>query len=157
MEQRIEKLERQCRWYRNLFILAGLIAVALVTWGATKPIPDLIQARMFQVVDSNGKTSMILGEDRGYGQFALLGPKGLLVTIGSNDVIGTGLVTVLSTRHKGSVTLVGSGYSGNGGVIQLTNKNREKVVKLLVDKYGNGVVGIYNRKGKGRTLKPGPQ
>jgi mono/diheme cytochrome c family protein len=27
MEQRIEKLERQCRWYRNLFILAGLMLV----------------------------------------------------------------------------------------------------------------------------------
>lgn len=25
MEQRIAKLERQCRFYRNLFILAGLV------------------------------------------------------------------------------------------------------------------------------------
>jgi hypothetical protein len=24
------------------------------------------------------------------------------------------------------------------------------------DDYGNGVVGAYNRKGMGRTLKPGP-
>ena len=33
MEQRIEKLERQCRWYRNLFVLAGLVIVALLAHG----------------------------------------------------------------------------------------------------------------------------
>ena len=36
------------------------------------------------------------------------------------------------------------------------NKTGEGVVHLSVDDYGNGVVGAYNRKGKGRTLKPGP-
>ncbi len=29
-------------------------------------------------------------------------------------------------------------------------------IPLSVDDYGNGVIGAYNRKGKGRTLKPGP-
>ncbi len=27
---------------------------------------------------------------------------------------------------------------------------------LAADEYGNGVVGAWNRKGMGRTLKPGP-
>ena len=27
---------------------------------------------------------------------------------------------------------------------------------MSADEYGNGKVGVYNRKGKGRTLKPGP-
>ena len=55
VEQRIEKLERQCRWYRNLFILAGLIAVALVTWGAAKPLPKVIRANQFEVWNDHGK------------------------------------------------------------------------------------------------------
>jgi hypothetical protein len=29
-------------------------------------------------------------------------------------------------------------------------------VTMSADEYGNGVVGAYNRKGKGRTLQPGP-
>ena len=33
------------------------------------------------------------------------------------------------------------------------NKTGEGVVQLSVDDYGNGVVGAYNRKGKGRTLE----
>ena len=32
----------------------------------------------------------------------------------------------------------------------------EDVVQLHVDDYGNGVVGVYNRKGKGRKVEPGP-
>ena len=32
----------------------------------------------------------------------------------------------------------------------------EMIANMSADKDGNGVVGAYNRKGKGRTLKPGP-
>ena len=32
----------------------------------------------------------------------------------------------------------------------------EEIVDLMADEYGNGVVGAWNRKGKGRTLEPGP-
>jgi hypothetical protein len=44
----------------------------------------------------------------------------------------------------------------NGGIIDVENKTGEKVVQLYADEYGNGVVGAWNRKGKGRTLQPGP-
>ena len=45
----------------------------------------------------------------------------------------------------------------NGGIVQVFNKTGEEIVQLYTDEYGNGVVGAYNRKGKGRTLKPGPR
>ena len=44
----------------------------------------------------------------------------------------------------------------NGGEIVVVDKTGEEVVQLYADEYGNGVVGAYNRKGKGRTLQPGP-
>ena len=34
------------------------------------------------------------------------------------------------------------------------NKTGEGVVQMTADEYGNGVVGAYNRKGVGTTLKP---
>ena len=36
------------------------------------------------------------------------------------------------------------------------HKTGESIVQMYADEYGNGVVGAYNRKGKGRTLEPGP-
>ena len=43
----------------------------------------------------------------------------------------------------------------NGGALGINKKTGEAVVGLVADEYGNGVVGAYNRKGKGRTLQPG--
>jgi len=45
--------------------------------------------------------------------------------------------------------------SGNGGYLTLSNKEGERVISLLVDGDGNGVVGAYDRKGVGKELKPG--
>ena len=52
--------------------------------------------------------------------------------------------------------LVALGTSDNGGVINVVNKTGETVVQMYADEYGNGLVGAYNRKGRGRTLQPGP-
>ena len=38
----------------------------------------------------------------------------------------------------------------------LFNKTGEGIVDIYADEYGNGLVGAWNRKGKGRTLQPVP-
>lgn len=44
----------------------------------------------------------------------------------------------------------------DGARVKLYNKTGEGVVEIYADKYGNGVVGAFDRKGMGKTLKPGP-
>jgi hypothetical protein len=58
--------------------------------------------------------------------------------------------------EKSGVFIEGEGGPGESGEIVIRNKTGESVVHLYADKYGKGVVGAYNRKGMGRTLKPGP-
>jgi hypothetical protein len=41
-------------------------------------------------------------------------------------------------------------------MVAVRNKTGEEIVQLYAEEYGNGVVYAGNRKGKGRTLKPGP-
>ena len=43
-----------------------------------------------------------------------------------------------------------------GGYLNISNKTGKEVVQAYADEYGNGVVGAYNHKRKGRMLKPGP-
>ena len=52
--------------------------------------------------------------------------------------------------------LVGLNTSDNGGMIYVSNKTGETIAVMEADEYGNGLVGAYNRKGKGKQLKPGP-
>jgi hypothetical protein len=42
-----------------------------------------------------------------------------------------------------------------GGVLHVLNKIGERVAGISTDDDGNGYVGAFNRKGKGRTLRPG--
>jgi len=73
------------------------------------------------------------------------------------------LVTLTSTVNGGRVdtyqpngkTLVELGAGPNGGLIDILNKTGEVIAQMYADDYGNGKVTAWNRKGKGRTLKPG--
>ena len=175
-ERRIGKLERDNRWYRNLFIFTWLIVVVLITWGATKPTPEVIRARRIEVVDKNGQVGAALGAWEGWGALTLFnkgkpgfnvsqsitgggrvhvyGPTGkaLIELSGSS---GVARIIIKNSNGEDSIQIYGGIASGTGGIVRLYNKTREMAVHLYADEYGNGVVGAYNRKGQGRTLRPG--
>ena len=52
--------------------------------------------------------------------------------------------------------LEGANLEGAVSVPELSAKQEEDACRSNCGYYGNGVVGSWNRKGKGRTLKPGP-
>jgi hypothetical protein len=68
-------------------------------------------------------------------------------------VDGKGVVTTNQPNGKPVGTPTST---DNGGAIRVLNKVGEDIAQMYADEYGNGVVGAYNRKGRGRTLQPGP-
>ena len=92
-----------------------------------------------------------------------------MITVGYGGVEtrsakGKRLVTLTSTVNGGRVDtyqpngkmLVELGAGPNGGLIDILNMTGESIANMYADAYGNGEVGAWNRKGKGRTLQPGP-
>ena len=77
-----------------------------------------------------------------------------LSSAGASDG-GNGLLKVMSKTGT-DLIYAGGSTSGNGFHFEGFNKTGEGVVQLSADDYGNGVVWAGNRKGKGRSLKPGP-
>ena len=69
---------------------------------------------------------------------------------------GSGRVQVNGPKNSPGVTIQGRESAGLGGFLQVTNKDKEPVIQLSIDKNGNGLVGAFDRKGNGRVLKPGP-
>ena len=105
--------------------------------------------------------------------------EGLYVVALDSSIDGSGFVETISAKNgtkkrlvqltskvdgNGSVRtyqdnvreLVRLGATDSGGFISVYNKMGEDIATMYADEYGNGVVGAWNRKGKGRTLKPGP-
>ena len=76
-----------------------------------------------------------------------------LISAGATGGDGDGQLLVMS-KNGDIRTQIGS--DEDGFMISGYNKTGDNVVHLYADEYGNGVVGVRDRKGKGRTLQPGP-
>ena len=157
IEQRLARVERQNRIFKGIFNLAGLAVAALIFYGATKPIPDVIRAREFQAVNEAGRVVVEMKSWELGGWIKTYSAMGTLYSsvLLSHDGSGHGSLSVYDKDGNRKIYL-GGNKRGNGGVIFIINEMGAPVVRLRVDEYGNGLVGAYSRKGEGRTLKPGP-
>ncbi len=66
------------------------------------------------------------------------------------------VVMVAATGRKVSEFDIGRFDLLIAKTIVVTNDARQEIVQMYADEDGNGVVGVYNRKGGGAELKPGP-
>ena len=135
IEQRLDQLEKR---NKRLTIALTLTVVA----------------RTVYVENDSGKIVVGLSaNDGGGGLVKTYSAKGKDLVRLSATVDGNGTVTTYQPNGKRLVDLTAS---DNGGMVCVSNKTGEVIVDLNADEYGNGVVGAWNRKGKGRTLQPGP-
>ena len=143
-------------------LLSGVCIMLLM--GQAKPnmsgVHDSITTKNLNIVNDKGDVvgGFSSGVDDG-GYFTILDSKGKhVVSAMSAESAKTpshGII-FLECGGKTRLMLSGAGDDNHGGYVHLYNKTDESVVQLGVDEYGNGVVGAFNRKGKGRTLQPGP-
>ena len=131
--------------------------------GSLCSIADSNGTRRIELASLNGTSGLILRDQKeeirvmilghlGAAQFEMYNSKGVDgIKIITNDILPgcfvfdkTGKRAILITSDE------------NGGLMGILNKTDESVVLLHADEYGNGVVGAFNRKGKGKTLTPGP-
>ncbi|MDA7668808.1 hypothetical protein N8596_00905 [bacterium] len=175
-EDRIENLQSQVRRQRRWNIALGVVVVVGGLMAATgvRSVPDVIQAKSFEVVNDEGKAVVLLesvlfkGEH--YGQVATQNGKGqALVRLGAN-ADGCGLVGtqngkgqelvklavttdgqgVIETKNGKGLVLVHIGVTADGGSIATTNGKDRILVQLGANTDGNGSVVTQN--GKGGTL-----
>lgn len=126
----------------------------ITTYGATgNKLVELAQTEgnygsVFTYAPS-GQSIVSLGvENEGYG------------TVRTFNTSGQNLVSLFSYNGNGRLTtfnssgqpLVGLGSTENGGEAVVFNKTGERIITLRPDEYGNGQVGAWNRKGKGRVF-----
>ena len=117
----------------------GVIVLEGIGGSETKLDGSTIQCRWVKVVNDAGHEIVELG--RGYSAKE------------RENLRGCGMIQVRD--ELGHLThAIGSRYTG--GTIEVHNRTGEKIVTMYSDEYGNGVVGAWNRQGKGRTLTPAP-
>jgi WD40 repeat protein len=115
---------------------------------------EMVATRHINVMNDAGKVVVTLSaNDDGNGMIRTRSAKGNdLVDLTSTEG-GNGTVRTFQPNGKKLVML---GSTDNGGGVVVLNKTGEMIAEMKADDYGNGVVWAGNRKGKGRTLQPGP-
>jgi hypothetical protein len=164
IEQRLEQVEQQnqriLRTNKRLTVALTMTVVAMaavVTMAATgqkRGDFDIVKARHIFVTNDAGLVVVALGASvDGDGLVQTLSAKGKhLVDLTAS--VGGDYGTVETYQPNGK-ELVMLGATDNGGGVVVFNKTGEFIAEMSADEYGNGVVGAYSRKGKGRTLQPG--
>ena len=158
LEQRLERLEKHNRRLTTALTLTVVAMCAVVTMAAAELKDgyfDEVVARNIWVMNDAGEFVVSLGaDDDGNGAVLTQSTEGKMLVLLSSTVDGQGTVTTYYQLN--GKELVDLGATDNGGLIMVYNKTGEGIVQMGADEYGNGLVGAYNRRGMGRTLKPGP-
>ena len=128
-EERINGLETQVRTLKRIVYGFGCLLVAGVVVSATslQTVPDVIQAKKFEVLSDDGNPVVVLSSqvlDRGidvtdnvyYGSVSALNSNGgTLVKIGSNNCNGTGQVATFN-GHDRFLVLLGYNQDSTPGL-----------------------------------------
>ena len=159
IEQRLERLERRANRYRNALVMLVMSVCCVALIGPTTD-DGIIRGKELFITNDEGRSLIIAGQsdDSENGLLVVFSKTGKDLIYAGTDkggADGDGILTVSSKTGK-DLIYAGAGKSGNGFFFEGFNKTGEGVVQLYADEYGNGVVGAYNRKGKGRTLESGP-
>lgn len=177
LEQRLEKLEKKLRIYQFAFIAIILVSGFFIVSAFNKkaPVPDLIQAKEFQVVDDQGNTFVSLKKDYDAGTILVYNSSGIPLidmysTAGTGAVLtktqngkyacymgayntGAGQIKVYNIDEK-AADEIGS-TTNNYGYVGVNNTNQDNILSITTTSNGDGIVSVYNRY-KNRICVLGP-
>ncbi|RTZ91264.1 MAG: hypothetical protein DSY81_06675 [Bacillota bacterium] len=108
-------------------------------------VPDLIQAKRFEVVNDEGKVVASFYANMGGGMLSFSNKDGEVVAgLGSDEVNGGG---VLGINNKDGKRVAGIHADENGGVARVFNNKFTEVAGIRATPDG-GVLGLFNNEGK---------
>jgi len=151
IEMRIQKLEATNRRYKTtLIIMIALFATIFMAFRNPTTVPDVIQAKRFEVVDDNGNVLIKLDQDDG---------KGIIKTYNKE---GKKLVNITyTTKQEGYIGLedgkgqetirFSSSNDGGGGYIGIFNPTGKRTMTLCNDNSG-GNIYVGNSNGDSRAI-----
>ena len=160
-EDRIESLEnqlriqqsqvrRQRRW--NIALGAVVVVGGLMAATGVRSVPDVIQAKKFEVVNDEGKSVVVLRSIQGHGLIASNDKNGVLTFVVVNAVGKGGVFegSMQTLNSKGQKLVELGATTGGNGFVKTQNGKGQTLVELSATTDGEGVVTTQN--GKGQTL-----
>lgn len=148
IEQRLNKLEKSVRFYKQIsFLFIAVIGILVfMSFDRKKtPVDDVVKAKEFQVVDDYGKVFLSMKKDENAGQVDLYNSYGTkILTLTSSD---GGAGTVIGRDAGGRKIYRLINVKGGGGSIDVYNTNEVMADELTITDRNTGYLEVNNSDG----------
>jgi hypothetical protein len=149
LEQRVARLEKHIKFYQLSFIglfISGLALLFMSFDRQKNAVPELLQAKKFQVVDENNRVLVEINKEGGNGQLSTFTPNGRrLVSL----ITSSGGAGGINTFDKsGDVLFKVTNTDVGGGYLALFNGEGKEVVETGVTTSETGYIRVNNRVGE---------
>jgi len=169
IEMRLQKLEATNSRYKTIIsVMIASFAIIFMAFKEPTAVPDVIQAKKFQVVDDNGNILINLAQDNGKGvikTYNTEGKKLVNITYTTNDEGylaledgkgqemlrfsssndgGGGYIGFFSPSGKRTMSLFND---NDGGNIYVNNSDGDKRAAMQCNSSSGGFLGLYNSTG----------
>ena len=154
MQNEITELRNQVRTLKRIVYGFGCLLVAGIVVGATslQTVPDVIQAKKFEVVNDEGKVVASFYAYMGGSMLSFSNKDGGVVAgLGSDEVNGGG---VLGINNKEGKRVAGIHADENGGVARVFNNKFTEVAGIRADANGDGRLKTSDSKGQTTSRIP---
>lgn len=149
LEKRLEKMEKQLRFYRWMFTFLFISAGFLVftAFNSKQTVPALLKAKEFQVVDDYGRVLVSMKKDYDAGNIRINNTKGGNIINMLKSDAGTG--TILTKTENGTFAVRLVGYDdGKGGKVEVYSQQGKVVTTLGSTDRSTGYIGVKNSNDK---------
>lgn len=150
---RIESLEAQVRSLKRMLVgVFGLVVVGgLLAATSFQGVPDVIQAKKFEVLNGEGQSVVLLSANNSGGLFEVRNGKGVrLVQLTAHPEGGT----ISAHNGQGKPLILMGGNESGGGALQTTNNQGHTLVTLGTNTAGGGIVFTENGNGERTSIMP---
>lgn len=141
-EQRIQRLERQVKGARltgMAVLILALVAMAVGLTGA-QSVPDLVQAKRFDVVNDNGQVLVSMQTGKHGGMILTKSREDQLQCKIAANGRSDGTMAVFShDKKRGLVLITGD---ENGGMVSVMAREGFFVSGMATDRNGRGIVSV---------------
>jgi hypothetical protein len=150
IEIRLQKLETANRRYQRVILLMiAFFATIFMAFRKHNPVPDVIQAKRFEVVDDNGNVLVMTGQNSGNGVMKTYRSDGKRLLNFSYTTLNEGYFGIEDGAGQEMIRL-SSSSEGGGGYIGIYNPSGKRTMSLC-NEYGGGNVYVNNSEGNNRA------
>ncbi len=145
LRNQVRALKRMLFGVFGLVIIGGLLAATTL-----QSVPDVIQAKKFEVVNDEGQLQVVLAANADGGGLAIANKDGKLVAAISTSADG-GKLSIANKDGKPVAAIIAN---ANGGSFGIANKDGKPAAGIVANADGGGEIETFDSKGQTTSTNP---